>query len=78
MISKISNFDNFLNILKSDIKVSFESLNDILESILVVLNDFLKFEIESKFCQNVKFLMTVVISEISDFDHFLNILKNHM
>ena len=32
----------------------------------------------SKFCQNAKFFMTVVISEISDFDHFLNILKTDM
>ena len=48
----------------------------ILESYLVVVNDLLKIEIESKFCQNVKFFMTAVISEISVFDHFLNILKS--
>ena len=56
-------------------KVSFEFQNGILESYLVVLNDFWKFEIESKFCQNVKFFMTAVISEISDFDHFIKILN---
>ena len=48
-----------------------------LEGYLVVLIEFWKFEIESKFCQNVKFFITVIISEISDFDHFLNILKSH-
>ena len=36
------------------------------------------FEIPSKVCQNVKFFMTAVISEITDFGHFLNILKIHM
>ena len=46
VISEISDFDHFLNILKSHIKVSFESKNGILESYLFVLNDFSKFEIE--------------------------------
>ena len=77
VITEISHFDHFLSILKSHIKESFESQNGILESYLVVLSDFWKFEIESKFCQNVKFFMTAVISEISDFDHFLNIHKSH-
>ena len=27
----------------------------------------------SKFCQKLKIFMTAVLSEISDFDHFLNI-----
>ena len=53
------------------------SQNGILESYLVVLNEFWKFENESKFCQNVKFFMTAVIYEISDFDHFNNILKSY-
>ena len=35
------------------------------------------FENESKFCQNLKIFMTAVISEISDFDHFLNNLKSN-
>ena len=78
VISEISDFDHFLNILKSHIKVSFESQIGIPESYLVVLSDFWKFEIESNICQNVKFFMTAVISEISDFDHFLNILKSHI
>ena len=77
VISEISDFDHFLNILKSHIKVSFESQNGNLESYLVVLSDLKKNEIESKFCQNVKIFMTAVISEVSDFDHFLNILKSH-
>ena len=65
VISEISNFDYFLNILKTDMKVSFESLNGILESYLVVLNNFLK-------------SLRLSQSEISDFDHFLNILKTDM
>ena len=75
VIREISDFDHFLNIFKSRIKVSFESQDGIVESYLVVLNNFCKFENESKFCQNVKFFMTAIISEISDFDHFLNILN---
>ena len=51
VIGKISNFDHFLKILKTHMEVSLEFLNGILESYLVVLNDFRKFEIESKFCQ---------------------------
>ena len=78
VISVISDYDHFLNILKSHIKVSFESQNGILESYLAVLSDFWKFEIESKFCQNVKFFITAVIREISDFYHFLNIFKSHI
>ena len=37
----------------------------------VDLNDFWKFEVESKFCEKLKIFMTAVLSEISDFDqHF--------
>ena len=50
------------------------SQNGILKSSFVDLKDFLKFEEESKFCQKLKIFMTSVISEISDFDHFLNIV----
>ena len=49
VIREISDFDHFLKILKSHIKVSFESQNGILESYAVVLNEFWKFEIESNF-----------------------------
>ena len=31
-----------------------------------------EFEVQSKFCQKLKIFMTAVLSEISDFDHFLN------
>ena len=32
------------------------------------------FEVEYKFCQKLKIFITSVISEISDFDHFLSIV----
>ena len=51
VISEISDYDHFLKIFQSHIEVSFESKNCILESYLGVLNEFWKFEIESKFCQ---------------------------
>ena len=57
--------------------MNFESQNDLLDSYLVGLNDFLMFENESKFGQNFKFFMNVVIREISNFDHFLNNLKSN-
>ena len=44
----------------------------ILKCSLVDLKDLWKFEVKSKFCQKLKILMTAVLSEISDFDHFLN------
>ena len=37
---------------------------------MLILKDFWKFEVESKFCQKLKIFMTTVISEISDFDQF--------
>ena len=40
VISEISDFDHFLNILKTHMKVSFDFRNGILESYLVVLNEF--------------------------------------
>ena len=43
--------------------------NGILECSYLDLNDFWKFEVESKFCQKLKIFMTAVLSEISDFDH---------
>ena len=44
------------------------SQNNILDSYLVVFNDFLMFENESKFCQNLKFFMTAINGEISDIE----------
>ena len=35
------------------------------------LKDFLKFDVELNFCEKLKFFMTSVLSEISDFDHLL-------
>ena len=47
--------------------------NCILKCSLVDLNDLWKFEVESKFCQKLKIFMKSFLTEISDFDHFLNI-----
>ena len=45
-----------------------KSQNGILECSYVDLNDFWKFEVESKFCEKLKIFITAVLSEISDFD----------
>ena len=49
VISEISDFDQFINILKTHMKKSFESQNGILESYLVVLNDFVSFRLSQNF-----------------------------
>ena len=72
VLSEISDFDHFLNNVISDLSVNCKYQN-ILKYLFVVLNHLLKFEVESKFFQKLKILMTAVLSEISDFDHFLNI-----
>ena len=46
--SEISDFEYVLNNLKSNYQVNLVSQNDILESYLVVLNNFGMFENESK------------------------------
>ena len=74
VLSEISDFDHFLNNVISDLSVNCKYQNDILKCFLVELNYFRKFEVESKFCQKLKIFMTTVLSEISDFDHFLNIV----
>ena len=74
VLSEISDFDHYFNILIFDLRVNCKSQNGILECSLDHLKDFWKFEVESKFCQKCKIFMTAVLSEISDFDHFLNIL----
>ena len=71
-LSEISDFDHFLNIVISDLWVNCKCQNDILKCLFVFLNHLWKFEVESKFFQKLKILMTAVLSEISDFDHFLN------
>ena len=74
VLSEISDFDHFLNIVISDLWVNCKCQNGILKCSFVDLNYFWKFEVESKFCQKLKIFMTAVLSEISDFDHFLNIV----
>ena len=74
ILTEISDFDHFLNIVISDLWVNFKCQNNILKCSFVVLNHFWKFVVESKFCQKLKMFMIAVLSEISDFDHFLNIV----
>ena len=74
VLSEISDFDHFLNIVLSDLWVNCKCQNDILKCLFVVLNHLWKFEVESKFCQKLKIFITAVLSKISDFDHFLNIV----
>ena len=44
--------------------------NGILECSYLDLKDFWKFEVESKFCQKLKIIMTAVLSKISNFGQF--------
>ena len=74
VISQISDFDHYLNILISYVSVNCSSEIGILKRFIVDLNYFWKFEVQSKFCQKLKIFMTAVLSQISDFDHFLNIV----
>ena len=74
VLSEISDFDYFLNIVISDLWVNCKSQNGILKCSFIDLNYFWKFKVESKFCQKLKIFMTAVLSEISDFDHFLNVV----
>ena len=74
VLSKISDFDHFLIIAISDLWVNCNCQNGFLKCYLVDLKDLWKFEVESKFCQKLKILMTAVLSEISDFDHYLSIV----
>ena len=68
VLSEISDFDQIYITLISDLWVNCQSENGSLEFSDVDLKDFWKFEVESKFCQKLKILMTGVLSEISDFD----------
>ena len=74
VFNEISDFDHFLNIVISDLWVNCKYQNDMLKCFFVVFNHFWKFEVESKFCQKLKIFMKEVLSEISDFDHFFNIV----
>ena len=68
VLSEISDFDQLFKTFISAFLVDCTSQNGILECSLVHLNDFWKFEVESKFCQKLKIFMTALLSEISDFD----------
>ena len=59
VISEISAFDNFLNIVISDLWVICKYEYCILNCSLVDLKDLWKFEVESKFRQNLKIFMTL-------------------
>ena len=50
------------------------SQNVIIKCSFVDFKDLYKFEVELKFYQKLNIFMATVVSEISDFDHFLNIV----
>ena len=64
VLSEISDFDQLFKTFISALLVDCNSQNGILECSLVHLNDFWKFEVESKFCEKLKIFMTAVISKI--------------
>ena len=68
ILSKISDFDQVFKTFIWDLWMNCKSQNGNLECSLVHLNDFWKFEVESKFCEKLKIFMTAVLSEISAFD----------
>ena len=70
VLSEISDFDHLFKNFISDLWVNCKFKNGILECSYVDLKDFWKFEVVSKFCQNLKVFMTAVLREISDFDQF--------
>ena len=67
-LSEISDIEKVFNTFVSALLVDWNSQNGILECSLVHLNDFWKFEAESKFCEKLKIFITTVLSKISDFD----------
>ena len=72
VLSEISDFDQLFKTFILALLVDCKSQNGILECPLVHLNDFWKFEVESKFCEKLKIFRTAVLSEISDFDQLFN------
>ena len=74
VLSEISDFNYFLNIVISDLWVNCKCQNNTLKCFLHGVNYFRKFEVESTFYQELKIFMTADLSDISDFDHFLNIV----
>ena len=78
VLSEISDFDQYLITLISDLRVNCKSQNGILECSYVDLKDLWKFEVESKFCQKLKIFMTAVLSKISDFYQYLITLISYL
>ena len=74
--SEISDFDHFMNILKSNWKMIFRCQLFSCQ-LFSCFEWFLKVWHCVKILSHLKFLLTAVISEISDFDNFLNILKSN-
>ena len=64
VLSEISDFDQFFKTLISDLWMNCKSQNGILGYSYVVLKDFWKFEVESKFCQKLKIFIPAVLSKI--------------
>ena len=54
VLSKISDFDHFLNIVIYDLCVNCKYQNNILKCFFVVFNNFWKFEVESKILSKIK------------------------
>ena len=61
VLSEISDFDQFLEIVISDLCVNCRSRNGCLKCSFVELKDLLKFEFQSKFSQKVKIFNTAVL-----------------
>ena len=66
-LAKFWDFDQLFKTFISDLWMNCKSQNGNLEWSLVHLNDFWKFEVESKFCEKLKIFMTAVLSEILRF-----------
>ena len=78
VLSEISDFDQLFKTFISALLVDCNSQNGILECSLVHLNDFWKFEVESKFCEKLKIFITAFLSEISDFDQLFKTFISHL
>ena len=71
-LAKFQILTTFFKTFISDLWVNYKFKNGNLECSCVDLKDFWKFEVESKFCQNLKIFITAVPSEISDLHHLFN------
>ena len=70
VLSEISDFDQLFKTFISDLWMNCNSQNGILECSYVDLNDFWKFEVESKFCEKLKIFMTAVLSKFQILTNF--------